>query len=378
MVIERNRLEKALKSEKKLRIKFGIDPTSPDLHLGHAVVLRKLKEFEDLGCKIVLIIGDFTAQIGDPSGRSETRKPLTEAEVQANMKEYISQAGKILNIKKAEIHYNSEWFKKEAARKIFELAAAGTIQQMLHRADFKKRIDSGGDVSVVELLYPLFQGYDSVRVEADVELGGNDQLFNLITARRVQRHFGLSEQDIVTIALLEGLDGVKKMSKSYNNYVGLNDKPADMFGKLMSLSDVLMRKYFLFCTDLGEEEIKNILTMAPKDAKTRLALEITAIYHNKTAARKAAENFDKLFSKKEISDGDLPELLIGGQEMSGTAMVVASGVVKSKNEARRLIEQGGLTIEKETIKDPARILRLSGEVVKIGKRHFFRVKKADK
>jgi tyrosyl-tRNA synthetase len=374
--IEEDHLRAALLSGKKLRVKLGIDPTSPDLHVGHAVLLRKLREFQDLGHRIVLIVGDFTGRIGDPSGRAEAREPLTAAEVKKNMKNYLAQAGKILNIKKTEIVHNSDWFDKEGIEAFVRLAAAGTFEQVLRRADFQKRIEAGQGITFLELLYPLFQGYDSVKVRADVELGGTDQKFNLLTGRHVQRHFGMPEQDVMTVTLLEGLDGVKKMSKSLGNYIGLADTPADMFGKTMSVPDALVRKYFMLCTDIPEDEVDTLTKiLGPKALKERLGYELVALYRGKKEAELARENFDKLFSKKEVPD-DIPELKITPSIGTMTQLVVASGSVKSNSEARRLIEQGGLDIDQKVQKDPAAKITLrGGEIIKIGKRRFFRVKK---
>ncbi|MGC9598879.1 MAG: tyrosine--tRNA ligase [Minisyncoccia bacterium] len=374
-VIKKNHLRAALASGKKLRVKLGIDPTSPDLHLGHAVVLRKLRAFQDLGHTVVLIIGDFTAQVGDPSGRSETRKMLSSAEVKHNEKEYLRHAGKVINMKKAEIFHNNEWFGHMGLPEIMQLAAIASIQQVLRRADFKKRLAENIDVTMLEMLYPLLQGYDSVQVKADVELGGVDQLFNLLMGRQVQKRFGMPEQDILTVPLLEGLDGKKKMSKTYGNYIGLDDVPADMFGKTMSLPDSLVTKYFMFCTGLSEDEIGKLKkTLKPKALKERLALEIVKLYHGEKQAAAAQEYFDRTFSKKEIPD-DVPELKIKRAKILALDLVVASGVMKSKGEARRLIEQGGFEVGGKVIKNPQEELTLKGgEAVRVGKRHFIRIK----
>jgi tyrosyl-tRNA synthetase len=378
-VIEKEHLRKTLQSGKKLRVKLGIDPTSPDLHVGHAVVLRKLKEFQDLGHQIVFIIGDFTARIGDPTGRSQARKPLSAKEIEMNMKEYLAQASMIIDVKKTEVHHNSDWFSKEGMETIFQLTAAGTMQQMLHRSDFKQRLSEGGDVTVTELLYPLLQGYDSVKVRADVEIGGNDQLLNLLAGRKVQRHFGMEEQDVLTTPLLEGLDGEKKMSKSYGNYIGLKDAPEDMFGKTMSIPDALTERYFLFCTNLPEKEIKTLKKeLEPKDFKARLGFEIVKLYHGEKKAREAQEHFEKIFSKKEIPD-DVPELKVKSKNISALDLIMASGGAKSKSEARRLIEQGGFEFDGKAIKNPLEELSVhGGEVVRIGKKRFFRIAASDK
>jgi tyrosyl-tRNA synthetase len=373
-VIDKSHLRNALLSGKKLRVKLGIDPTSPDLHLGHAVVLRKLREFQELGCVVVLIIGDFTARIGDPSGRDKTRPPLTEEQIKENLQNYFDQAGKIIDIRKAEVVHNSSWFEKEGVDQLLRLTSAGTFQQVMRRADFKKRIDADQDITLTELLYPLFQGYDSVKVSADVEIGGTDQTFNLLAGRRVQRHFGMPEQDVLTLQLLEGLDGVKKMSKSLGNYIGLTDEPNDMFGKVMSLPDSLMNKYFELCTELSAGEIKKLgKELKPKNLKERLGIEIVTLYHGEKAAKNARENFEKLFSKKEIPQ-ELPELKVKGTK-TALLIVVASKVFESRSEARRLIEQGGFGINGETERNPSQLITLDGgEVIRIGKRHFFRVK----
>lgn len=380
-IIERDYFEKALTSGKKLRVKLGIDPTSPDLHLGHAVILRKLKEFQDLGHKIVLIIGDFTGQIGDPSGRTEARKVLTEKEVKVNMKKYLVQAAKVLDIKKVEIIYNSAWFKKEGIAKIVELSRAGSIQQILRRAEFKKRLEEGNDITLLEALYPLFQGYDSVMVKADVEIGGTDQTFNLLMGRRVQRHFGMKEQDIITTPLLEGLDGIKKMSKSLGNYIGLTDTPDDMFGKIMSLPDNMMRRYFLLCTDRMESEVQKLeKELSPRDLKARLAFEIVKIYHGEKKAKAAEEKFTKIFTKKDLSAAELPEFKVKTRKLSVLDLILSSRVVnhsslKSKSEAQRLISQGAIQINGETKKDMREIVELKDDdILKIGKKNFFRIK----
>lgn len=372
-VIERKHLEDALRGRKPLRVKLGIDPTTPDLHLGHAVVLEKLKEFQDLGHKIVLIIGDFTAQIGDPSGKSKTRPPLTEKEVKANMKNYLAQAGMILDTRKAEIHYNSQWFKKKGAAELIALTASSSLQQVLARADFKKRIEAGNDVTLLELLYPVFQGYDSVEVKADVEIGGTDQTFNLLSGRKVQRYFKVKEQDVMTLELLVGLDGVKKMSKSLGNYVALNDKADEMYGKIMSVPDGFVEKYFLLCTEFEEKQIESFLALHPRERKAKLAFAIVERYHGKSEAKRAEEKFNQVFSKKELT-GEFPTLRLKTKKTSAIEIVMASGVVKSKSEARRLILQGGFSVEGKVKKNPAETLALrGGEVLKIGKHRFFRV-----
>lgn len=373
--IDRESLERKLKSGKQLRIKFGVDPTAPDLHLGHSVPLRKLKEFQNLGHKAVLIIGDFTAMIGDPTGKSETRKPLTEREVKENLKKYLKQAEKIIDIKKAEIKYNSSWFKKKGTSELLKLTAAGSIQQVLHRADFKKRIDEGNDITLSEVIYPLLQGYDSVKVKSDIELGGTDQKFNLLMGRKVQRYFNQPEQDIITVPLLEGLDGARKMSKSFDNYIGVREDAESIFGKIMSIPDNLILKYFELLTDFTENEISEIKNKMkdgenPRDFKMRLAEEIVKLYYNEKAAEKARENFIKVFSKREMPE-EIKELKFT-ESPNIVGFLLKTGLVKSKSQAWSLVQQGAIEINKEKIKDPH--YQITSEVVvKIGKKHFIKV-----
>src|SRR3989338_1504814 len=279
-VIERDHLEGRLAKGDKLRVKLGIDPTASNLHLGHTVVLRKLRQFQDLGHQAVLIIGDFTGLIGDPSGRSAERPLLTEADVKENMRDYLKQAGKVLDLKKLEVRYNSEWFKDKKSDFIMDLMSRFTVARSLERDDFQKRLKANEDLSVTEILYPLLQGYDSVAIKADVELGGTDQKFNLLTGRRVQRRFGLPEQDILTVPLLVGLDGERKMSKSLGNYIGLSDQPAEMYAKVMSWADETMLKAFELLTDVDMAEVKVWQKqLGPRDFKARLAFEVTKIFH---------------------------------------------------------------------------------------------------
>jgi len=367
-VIEREHLKKALLSgDRKLRVKFGIDPTSPDIHIGHAVVLRKLGVFQVLGHKIVFIIGDFTARIGDPSGRSRERSLLTEKEVEKNMKKYLSQAGKIIDIKKAEIHYNSEWL-GESVENILKLTRAGTIKQVLQREDFKKRIEKG--LTILETLYPLFQGYDSVRIKADVELGGNDQLLNLLMGRQIQRHFGIPEQDIMTLPLLVGTDGTKKMSKSEGNYISLDDSPKEMFGKVMSIRDDIIFSYFELCTDVPNSEINKLRKLNPRNAKARLGREIVGLYHGDKKAEEAENDFDKKFRKKESPKvGDAIELTLK-YPLRDVMYILAHkkvGLAASKSGARRLVEQGGVRINGTRITDPYHKTH-NREMLEVGKK----------
>lgn len=380
-MIVREHLEAALKSGKQLRVKFGIDPTAPDIHLGHSVPLRKLKAFQDLGHQIILLIGDFTAKIGDPSGRNEARKPLTEKDVKKNMDGYLEQAGKIIDIKKTETVYNSSWFAKESVLELIELSSAGSIQQVMHRADFRKRLDEGSDITLLETLYPLFQGYDSVKIKADVEIGGTDQLFNILMGRRVQRHYRMPEQDVLTAQLLEGTDGAKKMSKSVGNYIGLTEDPNIMLAKIMSIPDKLILRYFELCTNISENEInefeKNLKAGAnPRDIKIELGKQIVSLYHSKKAAEEAAEEFDKIFSKKEMPT-DILERTVKKEQMPLVDILVETGLAKSKSEARRLISQGGVKADQKTITDIEAVLQIPtwGVILQCGKRHFVKIVK---
>jgi tyrosyl-tRNA synthetase len=381
-IINRGHLEQALRLRKKLRVKLGIDSTRPDLHLGHAVVLRKLREFQNLGHQVVLIIGDFTATIGDPSGRSAARQPISEKEAVLNAKDYLKQAGKILDIKKAEIRHNSEWHKKEGLASMLKLASAASIQQVLERADFKKRLGKGETITVLEALYPLLQGYDSVKVRADVELGGADQKFNLLMGRHIQRFYGMAEQDVMTLPLLEGTDGAKKMSKSYDNYIGLDDSAQEMFGKIMSIPDELIAKYFILCTDVaGEEIIQMEKEMAsgglnPRDAKARSAFEIVKIYHGEGAAKKTEEEFDRVFQRKELPE-KVETFRVDKPEMPIVELLVLAKFATSKSEARRLIVQGGVKINQEKIIDTEAIIGISeeGVIIQVGSRRFAKLTK---
>ena len=367
-VIEKEHLEAALRQAqgKKLRVKFGIDPTAPDLHLGHTVPLRKLRQFQDAGHQAVLIIGDFTARIGDPTGRSEERKPLTEKQVKANLKEYLKQAGKILNIKKLEVHHNSKWFLKEGVAPILELSRAGSIQQVL-------RLDEGHDITMLEMMYPLFQGYDSVKVKADLEIGGTDQKFNLLMGRRVQRHFGVSEQDILTLPLLEGTDGVKKMGKSYGNYIGLAEEPAAMFGKVMSIPDELTVKYAELLTDLSIEDMESSVKSDPRSSKMKLAREIVEMYHNKKAALGAEDEFVRVVSNKE-APSDVKSQKLNVKSLALIDLLMETKLATSKSEARRLIEQGGVRIDGEKQTDSAKVVEFEEEILlQVGKHKFLKI-----
>lgn len=376
-VIVREHLEEVLKSGRVLRVKYGIDPTAPDLHLGHAVPLRKLRQFQDLGHKAVLIIGDFTATVGDPSGRSDTRSALTAAVVRANMKKYLKQAGKVIDLKKTEVRYNSEWYKKAGITFLYDLLSKMTVQRALERDDFQKRMADGRDLSIIELVYPLLQGYDSVAVAADMELGGTDQKFNLLAGRKIQRRFAMSEQDILTVPLLEGTDGVRKMSKSIGNYIPLAASADEMFGGIMSVPDTLMEKYFTLLTDTPMEEIERMRresetgAVNPRDMKMVLASAIVATYHGKSAAEKSREKFISVFSRRETPD-EMPEISLQAAEWSPIDLVVAAGFASSRSEARDLINQGAVHVDGEVINfTPVKIKK--GTIINVGKRRFVRV-----
>lgn len=362
-------LEKKLASGKKLRVKLGADPTSPDLHLGHTVVLNKLKVFQDLGHQVVFLIGDFTAKIGDPSGRSETRPMMTDEQIAKNVKTYTEQVFKILDKDKTEIVYNSKWLNALGISGLLQLAGKCTVAQMLVRDDFEKRYKEDKPISIVEFLYPLLQAYDSVELKADIEFGGNDQKFNLLLGREIQRDYGQEPQVVITMPLLEGTDGVRKMSKSYNNYIALNDKPKDMFGKIMSISDEMMYKYYELLT---QADIKAVKAMHPKEAKLALAQEITEKYNGKEEAVKAKEEFEKVFAKKDIPD-DIEEYILKNPSIKLSDLLAESKMVSSKNEARRLIEQGGVKIDSQKVEADFEIKSEEPFILQAGKRKFKKV-----
>lgn len=380
-VIDKGHLEKQLRSDKKLRVKLGIDPTAKGLHLGHTVALRKMRQFQDLGHQAVLIIGDFTATIGDPSGRNEQRPVLSPKEARANMKNYLKEAGKVLNLKKTEVRHNSEWYKDKGLPFLMEITSKFTVARVTERDDFQKRIKDGRDVSMLEVLYPLMQGYDSVEVKADVELGGTDQKFNLLMGRKVQRRYDLPEQDVITVPLIEGLDGVRKMSKSYGNYIGLSDTPSEMFSKIMSIPDDLIYKYFLLLTDQPIDEIQQLLPAKrmgidwhPKEWKEKLGEKIVALYHNDKEAHKARQQFNNQFSKGALPE-DIKEVRRDKISAATTEdLLVVLNLVSSKSEARRNIEQGGVRINEQKIAKINHPINLKEvNLVQVGKRKFVKL-----
>lgn len=361
------KLEICQKEKRPLRVKAGFDPTAPDIHLGHTVLLRKMRQFQDLGHEVYFLIGDFTAQIGDPTGKSALRKTLSTEEIFENAKTYKKQVGKILDLDKVKVVFNSEWFTKMNVAEYLGLTMHVTVSQMLQREDFKKRLDNQQDVSLLEFMYPVLQGYDSVYLKSDIELGGTDQIFNLLVGRDMQKDFGQDAQVVLTMPLLEGTDGVNKMSKSLGNYIAINDKPGEMFGKIMSVSDELMLKYYTLLTNENLEEIRK---MHPKEAKVNLAKIIIAQYHGTKEADAAAEEFTRIFSSKELPL-DMPVYKLDG-EKSVVDICAESGLVKSKNETRRLIQQGGLEFESQKITDISAKINSDG-VLKIGSRRFLKV-----
>jgi len=374
-VIVKEDLREKLLSGKKLRIKFGIDPTAAFLHIGHAVPLRKLKQFQDLGHEVILLIGDYTAKIGDPTGRNEARPLLSDAEIKKNMKTYTEQAGKVLNIKKVEIRYNSEWYKDKGAAFMLELTSLITVARILDRDDFQKRLKADVDIQMQEILYPLLQGYDSVVLKSDVEIGGTDQKFNLLMGRKLQKRYDQPEQDVITVPLLEGLDGVRKMSKSFGNFIALADEPNEMFGKAMSVPDDLIIKYLELATEVPLEEIEEMSAKMkgganPRDFKLKLAYELVKLYHDEKAAKSAQEYFAKTIQQKGKPE-EIPEIKPSAYDI--LTVLTEAKIAKSKSEARRLVEQGGVKVNDAKI-DSIETKVKAGDIVQKGSRFFIKVK----
>ncbi|MGB2751218.1 MAG: tyrosine--tRNA ligase [Pyrinomonadaceae bacterium] len=376
----RKKLERSAKTGKPLRVKLGLDPTAPDIHLGHTVVIRKLKAFQDLGHTVIFLIGDFTGTIGDPSGKNVTRPPLSREEIDANAETYKRQMFKILDPEKTELRFNGEWMDKFTASDFIKLCAKTTVKQILERDDFTKRMADEKPISLHELLYPLVQGYDSVALNADVELGGTDQKFNLLMGRNLQREYDQEPQVIITTPLIEGLDGVQKMSKSLNNYIGITEPAGEMFGKIMSISDELMWKYYELLTDLSVSEISNLRSQMdagenPRNLKVNLAKLIIADFHSKDEATAAEEEFVKRFVQKEIPD-EIDEKQITGGTYNLAQVLADTGLAASKGEARRLIEQGGVKVngEKAAAANADIVIGSDGVLFQVGKRKFLKVK----
>ncbi|TCW37899.1 tyrosyl-tRNA synthetase [Laceyella sacchari] len=379
-----SKLRRSIETGEPLKVKLGLDPTAPDLHIGHTVVFNKLRDFQKLGHIVQLVIGDFTAQIGDPTGKSETRKQLTEAEVKENAKTYTEQLFKVLDPDKTEIHFNSSWLSPLTFADVTFLASKCTVARMLERDDFSKRYQSGQAISIHEFFYPLMQGYDSVALKSDIELGGTDQTFNLLMGRQLQKEYAQEEQVILTMPLLEGLDGVKKMSKSLGNYIGVDEDPNNMYGKAMSIPDELMVKYFELATDLSLEELEELKqglaegTIHPRDAKMRLGRTLVRMYHGEQAAQEAENHFKTVFQQRDLPD-DMPEVQVNAADLEDGRMWIVAllsklGLVATNGEGRRMIQQGGVRINQQKVTDPqAKVEVQDGMVVQVGRRKFAKV-----
>ena len=380
----RKRIQNALKTKTPLRVKYGADPSAPDIHLGHVVVLNKLREFQELGAVIIFIIGDFTALIGDPSGQSQIRKPLSPETIRVNAQTYQEQVFHILDPQKTEIRFNSEWFSSLSCENMLKLCANATIAQMLARDDFQKRFTEKQAISLAELLYPIIQGYDSVMIKADIELGGTDQLFNLLIGRDIQKAFSQKPQTIMTLPLLKGLDGKRKMSKSLNNYVGISEPPREMFGKLMSIPDSLIWDYYSLVLAKSNAEVKALRLAVetnkkhPRDVKDAIAQEIVSRFHSSQLAASASEEFKRIFSAHKYPD-TIPTVTIPMSERKNgklwiASLLVTAGLAKSRGAARRLIQQGAVRIGEKKISDAQAELEIpDGSIIQVGKRGFARI-----
>lgn len=380
------RLLQARTEGRPIRAKLGVDPTAPDIHLGHTVVLRKLRQFQDFGHTAVLIIGDYTAKVGDPSGRSKARPTLEDEEIAANATTYVEQAGKILDMEKVELVRNGDWLGPMRMNDVLRLTAVSTVARMLERDDFAKRYETGEPISMLEFMYPLLQGYDSVAIEADVELGGTDQTFNLLMGRTVMEYYGLPPQSIMTVPLLVGTDGVQKMSKSYGNYVGVNDSAEDMFGKIMSIPDSLMTTYWTLLTGAGHKEVEDVQARLasgdyhPAEAKRDLASRIVTLYHGPGGASAGRAHFDRVFREKEcpedMEEVPLPPAAVQGGAVWLPRLLVELGLASSNGEARRLITQGGVRVDDAVVGVASAEFapeELRGAVVQVGRRRFVRL-----
>ncbi|MCX8027017.1 MAG: tyrosine--tRNA ligase [Thermodesulfovibrionales bacterium] len=383
IIFEKELLQKLTKSyetKTPLKIKAGFDPTAPDIHLGHTVLIEKLRHFQELGHQVYFLIGDFTGMIGDPTGRSETRKPLTKEEVLKNAETYKEQVFKILDANKTIVCFNSQWFEAMTAMEIVRLGSLETVARMLEREDFKKRFQNQQPISILEFYYPLFQGYDSVHLQSDVELGGTDQRFNLLMGRSMQKAFGQPEQVVIMMPLLEGTDGIQKMSKSFGNYIGISEPPKEIYGKLMSISDELMIRYYELLSHISNEELKALKegikngSIHPKKAKEDLAYEITQRYWSKGHADAAREEFERIFKSKGLPD-DIPEVTYQSKDdETWIAQILKdTGLCQSTSEAIRLIKQGGLSIDDSKILDANLKIKKGQYLIKVGKRRFLRV-----
>jgi tyrosyl-tRNA synthetase len=384
-IIGQDELEQALKGKQKLRIKFGVDPTRPDIHIGHAVALRKLRQLQDLGHTVIFLIGDYTTKIGDPSGKDKTRPMLTDEEIKANVKTYLDQVGAILNIKKAEIRYNSEWLAKLSFADLLSLASNVSVAQTIEREDFKNRLESGRELALHEILYPLMQAYDSVALEADVEFGGNDQLFNLMSGRALQKKLGQRPQACFIVELLVGTDGTKKMSKSLDNYIAITDAPIDMYGKVMSLPDALIAPYYKLTTDVPLETIDGLVQRFaeganPRDSKASLAREIIRIYHSEAAAAKAEADWNKTYrdkqgpSESQILKINVKDTVSIDEEVALIDYVMALEIMPSRREFRQKVQEGGIRVNGQTVTDPELVIN-KWDLVNVGKTRFYQIEK---
>lgn len=371
------KLQKSHDTGTPLRIKLGLDPTAPDLHLGHTVVLTKMRQLQDMGHEVIFLIGDFTATIGDPSGRNATRPPLTREQIEENAQTYYEQASKVLDPSRTIISYNSKWCDALGTPGLIQLASKYTVARIMERDDFTKRFKGGVPISMHELLYPLMQGYDSVALESDMELGGTDQKFNLLVGRELQKEYGQEQQTVLTMPLLVGLDGVEKMSKSKNNYIGITETPDSMFGKIMSISDTLMWNYYELISSKSLDEIAQLKRdveqgVNPRNIKVALAQEIITRFHNAEAAAKALADFESRFRDGQIPE-DIPEISLNGPELGIVAVLRESGLASSGSEASRNIVQGGVKVDGSKVEDKSLVLKSGTYVVQIGKRKFARI-----
>lgn len=378
------KLEKSVATGTPLKIKLGLDPTAPDLHVGHTVVLHKLRQFQELGHTIQLLIGDFTGRIGDPTGKSETRKQLTEEDVKRNAQTYVEQFGKVMDVSQLEVFYNSSWLSTMNFEAVVRLAANVTVARMLERDDFSKRYQTNQPISIHEFFYPLMQGYDSVALESDIELGGTDQKFNLLMGRQLQKEYGKEQQIAIMMPILEGLDGVQKMSKSLGNYIGIGEAPNEIYGKTMSVPDELMLKYYELVTDISNEDLQALRTgleggsVHPRDAKMNLAKRFVLMFHGTSAAEEAEEHFKRVFQQRALPS-DIPEVKLSHESLENgqiwiAKLLVELGLTPSSGEARRMIQQGGVKINEEKIEDvQARIQVEDHMIVQVGKRKFAKI-----
>ncbi len=379
------KLERSIKENKPLKVKLGMDPTAPDIHLGHTVVLHKMRQLQELGHDAILILGDFTGRIGDPSGRSETRKQLTDEDIQKNVATYKDQVGKILDLKRAQLVYNSEWLGALSFSEVITLTAKHTVARMLERDDFERRYKEGVPIGIHEFLYPLMQGYDSVMLKADIELGGTDQKFNLMVGRDLQREFDQEPQVAITMPILEGLDGVQKMSKSLGNYIGISEPPKEIYGKAMSITDELIIRYFQLVTPISNQEIRGIQdgladgSVHPRDAKMKLARELVTNFYGSDVAMEAENEFVTVFQKGKLPD-ELPCIEISPQELAadGTIwlpkLLAKAGLCKGTSAGKRFIDQGAVRVDREKIPDPdCRVTVYSGMIIQVGKRKFAQI-----